>query len=657
MAKSPDSFPHDNPDEDLILESIELDRPEAVEPNIDAGQKQPKKETKPEAKEEDSFTAAGKIYERGRAVKIVIKKDDGSEYIEDWKFSGVTTHPSTGKKIIVIENKEGGRMNYPMDMFEEGLGGRQLETSLRFEDRQGKPKKSASAEAVASKAGVKPEIKEEQPSVADLLLQARGRLENIKKSTVPDWLRKSRQDEVKELQERLKNELQVGGGDTVKVVAMEEVGMKGDEMETKEFTPEELEKMGKEFSRLPVSIGGPNVHHAIIRFLEVKGSSYKDLIFVFAPEEGRTFSIDDKEANGIQTSTIETKDLGAARKTTFKPKKQLDFGGRKIREVRLFVGSKVPEEMREELGDIDFQKKTVDYAERILKKNKGKENNVSIPIVKGLTGIDSPEAWKMREESNFDNGIEFATSLSGIDSKKAWDYRDKYFKGRSYYEAGNSLVGLDSPQAWDMRENILRASKAEKSRAGIDALINSLAGIDSPEAWKMREHLSKAGSGDSSIVASLTGLDSKKAWEMRDRLIKTRKKGDYIAEGVAKSLAGIDSPEAWKMRELLLAQAAKDGKGEESGEKNSVMRRVLEGLSGVDSPQAWKMREDLLKEGKFLDEIARSMAGIDSDRAWNMRGRLIIEGCHEDTVLRGIYGGTDMVAVRKARRDKKNKRK
>ena len=50
------------------------------------------------------------------------------------------------------------------------------------------------------------------------------------------------------------------------------------------------------------------------------------------------------------------------------------------------------------------------------------------------------------------------------------------------------------------------------------------------------------------------------------------------------------------------------------------------------------------------------MAGIDTDKAWDMRGRLIIEGCHEETVLQGIYGGTEMVAVRKARIDNLKKK-
>lgn len=637
MAKSPESFSQDN-DDDFILvpeDEIILDPQNTVGPEESIGKNQSKREAKPEAKNEDSFTVADKTYKSGQDVKFIVKKEDGSEYVEDWKFSGVTTHPSTGKRIIVIENKEGGKMNYPMDMFEEGLAGRQLETSLKFEDKPDEP-----------------EAKKEQLSVAEMLSRARERLDKSQKSTVPDWLKKSQQEEVRELQERLKNELPVGDGNPIKIVAIEEVGMKGDKMETKELTIEELEKMGKEFSRLPISIGGPNKHHAIIRFLEVKGSSQKDLVFVFAPEEGRTISIDNKEASDIQTSTIETNNLGLARKTAFRPKKQLDFDGRKIREVRLFVGSKVPEEMQEELGDIDFQKKTTDYAERILKKSKGKEKNVAAQILGGLTGIDSPESWKIREDLNFYSGIEFASSLSGIDSKKAWDYRERYFTGRNYHEAGSSMVGLDSPEAWKMRENILRASKAVNSRAGIDALVNSLAGLDSPEAWKMRERLSKEASGDSGLISSLTGLDSKKAWEMRERLLKTRKKGDYIAEGIAKSLAGLDSPEAWKMRESLIAQATKDGKGEESGEKNSVTRRVLIGLSGVDSPQAWKMREELLKGGKFFDEIAKSMAGINTDKAWDMRGRLIIEGCHEDTILQGIYGGTEMVAVRKSRKDK-----
>jgi len=52
-------------------------------------------------------------------------------------------------------------MNYPMDMFEEGLSGRQLETSLRFEEpnKESQEKKPSSAELIGLLKGKRAELK------------------------------------------------------------------------------------------------------------------------------------------------------------------------------------------------------------------------------------------------------------------------------------------------------------------------------------------------------------------------------------------------------------------------------------------------------------------------------------------------------------------
>jgi len=628
--------------EELALEDLVLEEPgEKPEPKKQPNkieQKQLKRENKAEAKEEYSFTMAGKTYKRGQAVKLVIKKDGGSEYAEDWKFSGVLTNSFTGKNIIVIENQEGAKMNYPMDMFEEGLSGRQLEMSLRFETEQ--EKRLSSAELLK------------------LLKEKKARLNDVEKSKVAEWVkdtnRTSLQPQIEKLEAEIR-EVGVGKGDAVEFVKVEDRDFnekREPTLKVEELTPEELAEIRDEFSRLPISISGPDINRAIVRFLNIKGSTKKDLVIILGPQEGRKISTDGKDVVGLSESTTEISDLGMARVIKFYPRENLKFGKREINEVRLFIGSEIPEELREDLGDTDLQKKTTDYADRIINKNKGKENFVSTPIINGLTGIDSPEAWKIREQSN--HGTEFVRSLSGINSKRAWGYREEALDGRRYYEVANSLVGLDSDRAWRMREDVMKLQKEVQTGIDTSSLSKSLAGLDSDKAWQWRARLVKERETSVSdkkmavqcLIPSLTGLDSERAWQMREAILKTMEDRDFVAESVAQGLAGLDSDRAWKIRDQLLALTKK-----KPGSTESLEQHLIQGLVGVNSDRAWKMREEFLKQKKFLAEIARSLAGIDSDVAENMRGRLIMAGCHEEDVLQGIYGGTEMVAVRKARQN------
>jgi len=149
------------------------------------------------------------------------------------------------------------------------------------------------------------------------------------------------------LEDQIK-EVKIGNGDDVEFVKVEDRDFdkkREPALKVEELVPEQLAEIRDGFSLLPVNIGGPNAHRAIVRFLNVEGSTKKDLVIILGPEEGRTISIDDKKAVGVATSTVETPDLGPARRTSFRPKEQLKFGKREINEVRIFVGTKNPEGM------------------------------------------------------------------------------------------------------------------------------------------------------------------------------------------------------------------------------------------------------------------------------------------------------------------------
>jgi ERCC4-type nuclease len=132
---------------------------------------------------------------------------------------------------------------------------------------------------------------------------------------------------------------------------------------------------------------------------------------------------------------------------------------------------------------------------------------------------------------------------------------------------------------------------------------------------------------------------------LREDIIETKDK--TAVEEIIEGLAGLDSDMAWKMRERLTAEAE---------DKNGITRAVLCGLAGVDSDKAWQLRDKYLSNSDYFSAIEISLSGLSSDRARKMREKLVKEEKYEESVMRRIYGGIEMVGVRKARHDKiKNK--
>lgn len=149
--------------------------------------------------------------------------------------------------------------------------------------------------------------------------------------------------------------------------------------------------------------------------------------------------------------------------------------------------------------DKEFQKKSFDYIEQLLKQGLSE-----FWIIKGLAGLDSEEAWNLRKyflkKQRIPIDVDMVSSLTGLDSKKAWKMREKFLEeGVGKSNLASSPTGLDSERAWEFREQLLKD------------------GID--KSW---------------IAAGLTGLNSERAWKIRKQFLE-EKVGDnkgLIATGV-----------------------------------------------------------------------------------------------------------------------------
>ncbi len=253
----------------------------------------------------------------------------------------------------------------------------------------------------------------------------------------------------------------------------------------------------------------------------------------------------------------------------------------------------------------EFEKKVLESLDKMLKSGVGASD-----VAGGLIGLDTEEAWDMRErlpKEDKDWFVKFsvAKSLAGLDSDRAWEMRESLAKDKAALEGlPLSLGGLDSPRAWELRKKWLKENRGNDMMVFNVAM--SLTGLDSGEAWKMREALFGSNETEEIIAQSLAGLDSDRAWEMRERLSTKPALWSDLAIG----LAGLDSERAWDMRERLFA-AAKP--------------QVAQSLAGLDSERAWEMRGRLFAEMGSQTCLAESLLGLDSNRAWEMRERLINE--------------------------------
>ncbi|HYE99370.1 MAG TPA: hypothetical protein VEJ18_10685, partial [Planctomycetota bacterium] len=210
-----------------------------------------------------------------------------------------------------------------------------------------------------------------------------------------------------------------------------------------------------------------------------------------------------------------------------------------------------------------------------------------------VTGLDTAEAWALRDAARTEAPAAAARSLAGLAGPRAdamrdelapvvpeavlqslagdptaaaAEMRDRLF-GRHADEAVRSVRGLDDPPAWSLRRRAGPSPAVAESLAGVagapaDGLRAELRGafplpvlrgtrsIGTPEAWSLRREL--APWAPKAVLASIDGMDGTDAHALRASL------ADRTPEEVAASLTGLDGPEAWRLREAL-ADAAPAG--------------------------------------------------------------------------------------------------
>jgi dTMP kinase len=98
-------------------------------------------------------------------------------------------------------------------------------------------------------------------------------------------------------------------------------------------------------------------------------------------------------------------------------------------------------------------------------------------LARSVTGLDSPEAWRMRKAARDAAPVAAIVSLKGVMSDKAWLWRDRAI-GRAPKAVLATVAGMDDARAWGMR-----ASTALRCREALDSMI----GLDHPIGWEIRE--------------------------------------------------------------------------------------------------------------------------------------------------------------------------
>jgi dTMP kinase len=98
-------------------------------------------------------------------------------------------------------------------------------------------------------------------------------------------------------------------------------------------------------------------------------------------------------------------------------------------------------------------------------------------LARSVTGVDSPEAWKMRKLARDAAPVAAIVSLKGLTSDKAWLWRERAV-GRAPKAVLSTIAGMDDARAW-----ALRTATALRCREALDSMI----GLDHQTAWAIRE--------------------------------------------------------------------------------------------------------------------------------------------------------------------------
>lgn len=278
--------------------------------------------------------------------------------------------------------------------------------------------------------------------------------------------------------------------------------------------------------------------------------------------------------------------------------------------------------------DREFQDKAVDFIDELFD-----ERASANDVAEGLAGIDTDDAWVIRQALGEADTHSLVLSLAGLDSESAWKARKSWLEDGNQIAVLNSLVGIDSDRAREIREKLINVPNEVGGHLQSKAM--SLAGLDSDEAWAYRERLLRENMRG--MATSLIGLDTDRAWKIRDGLMTDL---NVDTNSIIRSMTGLDSDRAWEMRDIYINNKAHRG-------------RVAISLAGLDSERAWEMRQKLMASGADPNDIAKGLGGLNSPRAWSLRKKMIINpSVNKGAIARGIYGDWTMVAVRKAKEDK-----
>ena len=98
-------------------------------------------------------------------------------------------------------------------------------------------------------------------------------------------------------------------------------------------------------------------------------------------------------------------------------------------------------------------------------------------LARSVTGLDSPEAWKLRKVARDAAPVAAIVSLRGLTGDKAWLWRERAV-GRAPKAVLSTIAGMDDARAW-----ALRTSTALRCREALDSMI----GLDQETAWEIRQ--------------------------------------------------------------------------------------------------------------------------------------------------------------------------
>jgi dTMP kinase len=184
-------------------------------------------------------------------------------------------------------------------------------------------------------------------------------------------------------------------------------------------------------------------------------------------------------------------------------------------------------------------------------------------VALALRGIETEEAWELRDLLRKEAANEVLISIRGMNSDRAWELRDKKAKEKHYPALLESLGGIDSEIAWAWRERL--------ADEYLPWVLLSLRGLLGDRAWRWRqEHIHRA---PKIIIKTLGRSEDPRAWELRDR-------AKYLAKEVLDSVGGLDSAPAWNLRAAL---------------RDKWPNTTVSSLgAGNQSERAWKFRWEML---------------------------------------------------------------